>query len=146
MSPVNGDGALGYTMRDLNQRTGQVMDEIQKYQQPAYITKHGRFIAKIIPLEPAKVESAVHAAIAREMGQREGRLPSADDAGALVYTMRDLNQQTGQVVEEIGKHQRPAYITKHGRFIAKIVPLKPGEVESAVLTAIAHELGEQAER
>ena len=81
MCPVDDDGALGYTMRELNQRTGQVMGEILEHQRPAYITKHGRFIAKIVPLEPAKVESAVHAAIARDMGQRGGRLSSADDVG-----------------------------------------------------------------
>jgi prevent-host-death family protein len=146
MSPVNDDGAVGYTMRDLNQRTGQVMDEIQKHQQPAYITKHGRFIAKIVPLEPAKVESAVHAAIARDMGRHQGRLSSANDGAAQVYTMRDLNQRTGEVVEQIQKSRQPAYITKRGRFIAQIVPLEPGEVESTVLAAIARELGEQVER
>ncbi len=146
MCPVDDDGALSYTMRELNQRTGQVMGEILKHQRPAYITKHGRFIAKIVPLEPAKVESAVHAAIARDMGQRGGRLSSADDVGALVYTMHELNQRTGQVVEEIQKHRRPAYITKRGRFIAEIVPLEPGEIESAVLAAMAREIGEQAER
>ena len=73
MSSVNGDGALGYTMRDLNQRTGQVMDEIQKYQRPAYITRHGRFTATIRPLAPGPVESAVLAAMAREIGQQEER-------------------------------------------------------------------------
>ena len=73
MFPADGGRTLGYTMRDLNQRTGQVMDEIQKYQRPACITKHGRFIATITPLAPGQVESAVFAAMAREIGQREER-------------------------------------------------------------------------
>ncbi len=73
MSPVNGNGALGYTMRDLVQRPDQVMDEIRKHQRPAYITRHGRFLATIRPLAPGQVESAVLAAMAREIGQREGR-------------------------------------------------------------------------
>jgi prevent-host-death family protein len=146
MCPVDGNGALEYTMRELNQRTGQVMDEILKHQQPAYITKHGKFIAKIVPLDPGKVASAVHAAIARDIGERGERSSSADDAGALVYTMHELNQRTSLVVEEAQKHQRPAYLTRRGRFVAKVVPLEPGEIESAVLAAMAREIGQQAER
>ena len=126
-------------MGELNQRTGQVMDEIQKYERPAYITNYGRFIAKIIPIEPAKVQSAVNTAIARETEQDE-RLPGGREA--LVYTMRDLNQRTGKIMERIQEDQRPAYITKRGRLIAEVIPLEPGEIESAVLAAMARELGQ----
>jgi antitoxin (DNA-binding transcriptional repressor) of toxin-antitoxin stability system len=63
MSPVNGDRALVFTVRDLDHRTGQVMDEIEKYQRPAVITRHGRFIATIKPLAPGQVESPVLGAI-----------------------------------------------------------------------------------
>ena len=144
MSTVDKDEALVYAMGELNQRTGQVVDEIQKYERPAYITNYGRFVAKMIPLDPAKVESAVRAAIAGRTGQGKRRPPVGGEV--LVYTMRELNQRTGKIVEQIQKHQRPAYITKRGRLIAEIIPLEPGEIESAVLAAMAHEFGRQYER
>ena len=39
-----------------------------------------------------------------------------------IYTMRQLNQKTATVLEEIGKNG-PALITRLGRFVAKITPL-----------------------
>jgi antitoxin (DNA-binding transcriptional repressor) of toxin-antitoxin stability system len=137
----DGDRILGYTMRDLRLRTDQVIDEIQKHQLPAYVTKHGRFIAVIIPFEPAEVEAAVGAAIAQEVGSQEGPSAAVSDGGALVCTVHDLNQRTDQLLEQIRKHQRAMYITSRGRFIAQVTSLEPGEVESAVLTEMAQELG-----
>jgi antitoxin (DNA-binding transcriptional repressor) of toxin-antitoxin stability system len=65
---------------------------------------------------------------------------------APIYTMRDLNQQTARIMSEIGTSGRPAFITKHGRFIAVITPLAPGQVESRVLTAMAQEINEESGR
>ncbi len=58
----------------------------------------------------------------------------------LVYTMRDLNQNTARVITEIRETGKPAFITSYGRFIAIITPLEPGQVEQQALTAIAHGL------
>ena len=146
MSPVNGNGALGYTMGELTQRPGQVMDEIRKYQRPAYITRHGRFVATVTPLAPGQVESAVLAAMAREIGQEAERSFPAGGGRAVGYTMDDLTQRPGQVMDEIRKYQRPAYITRHGRFVATVTPLAPGQVESAVLAAMAREIGQRERR
>ena len=60
---------------------------------------------------------------------------------ALVYTMRELNQQTSRIMGLIEKTGKPAFITRHGRFIALITPLAPGQVESRALTAMAREIG-----
>jgi prevent-host-death family protein len=60
--------------------------------------------------------------------------------------VRDLNQRTGQVIDEIEKYQRPAVITRRGRFVATIMPLAPGQVESPVLGAMAREIGSRKER
>jgi antitoxin (DNA-binding transcriptional repressor) of toxin-antitoxin stability system len=65
-----------------------------------------------------------------------------DDAS--VYTMRDLNQQTARIMGEIERSGRPAFITKHGRFVAVITPLAPGQVESRVLAAMAQEINEES--
>jgi hypothetical protein len=73
MDPVNGDEALGYTIRDLIQRPEQVMDEIRKYHRLAYVTRHGRFVATITPIAPGRVESAVLPAMAREIGRQGAR-------------------------------------------------------------------------
>lgn len=65
---------------------------------------------------------------------------------AHVYSMRELNQHTARVLEEINTSGEPAAITKHGRFVALITPLADAQVESIVLRegAIADELHERA--
>jgi antitoxin (DNA-binding transcriptional repressor) of toxin-antitoxin stability system len=68
-----------------------------------------------------------------------------DDDEALVYTMRDLNQQTARIMGEIEKSGKPAFITRHGRFVAVITPLTPGQVESRVLTEMAREIVKQVQ-
>jgi antitoxin (DNA-binding transcriptional repressor) of toxin-antitoxin stability system len=70
MSRVEGDDALVFTMRDLNQQTARIMSEIEKTGQLAFITRHGRFVAMITPLAPCQVESRVLADMAREIGER----------------------------------------------------------------------------
>ncbi len=63
-----------------------------------------------------------------------------EDANTLVYTMRDLNQNTARVITEIRAAGKPAFITSYGRFIAIITPLEPGQVEQQTLTAIARSI------
>ena len=64
---------------------------------------------------------------------------------ALVYTMRDLNQQTARVMSEIEQAGKPAFITRRGRYVATIRPLIPGHVESRVLAEMAREMTRQVE-
>ena len=73
--------------------------------------------------------------------KKETELPQAEGDAALVYTMRDLNQQTARVMSEIEETGKPAFITRHGRFVAIIKPLPPGQVESRVLAEMAREIG-----
>jgi prevent-host-death family protein len=73
-------------------------------------------------------------------GTEPSVIPVGDD-DALVFTMRDLNQQTARIMNEIEKTGKPAFITKHGRFVAMITPLAPGQVESRVLAEMAREIG-----
>jgi prevent-host-death family protein len=56
-----------------------------------------------------------------------------------IYTMRELNQHTADVLKEINDDGRPAMITRRGRFIAMIVPLTGADVESKVIAAIINE-------
>ena len=69
--------------------------------------------------------------------------PQVDGGEALVYTMRDLNQQTARIMNEIEKTGKTAFITRHGRFVAVIKPLAPGQVESRVLAEMAREIGKR---
>jgi antitoxin (DNA-binding transcriptional repressor) of toxin-antitoxin stability system len=57
-----------------------------------------------------------------------------------IYTMRQLNQQTADVLKEINDQGSLAMITKRGRFIAMIVPLVGANIESAVVGAIVDEV------
>jgi antitoxin (DNA-binding transcriptional repressor) of toxin-antitoxin stability system len=63
---------LVFSMRDLNQQTARIMSEIERTGKTAFITKHGRFVATITPLEPGQIESRVLAEMAREIAKREG--------------------------------------------------------------------------
>ena len=56
-----------------------------------------------------------------------------NDANTFVYTMRDLNQNTARVMNEIRQAGKPAFITSYGRFIAIIQPLQPGQIEQRAL-------------
>jgi prevent-host-death family protein len=51
-----------------------------------------------------------------------------------VISMRDLNQHTSTVIDEINDHGCPTLVTKHGRFIALITPLAGRSIESIVLS------------
>lgn len=68
-----------------------------------------------------------------------------DDNEALVYTMRDLNQQTASIMSKIEKTGKPAFITRHGRFVAVIRPLSPGQAKSRILAEMAREVAQQAQ-
>ena len=67
-----------------------------------------------------------------------------EDANTLVYTMRDLNQNTARVMNEIREAGKPAFITSYGRFIAVIQPLEPGQIEQQALAAIARDIAPEA--
>jgi len=141
---VGDDEALVFTMRELNQQTASMMQEMERTGQPAIITNHGRFIATITLLAPGQVESRVLPEMARQAAKRPpaGTEPpnvrvGADDA--LVFTMRQLNQQTARIMKEIEKTRRPAIITKRSRFIAIIRPLAPGQVESVVFPEVVRQ-------
>jgi|GEM_PF-4981387 len=58
-----------------------------------------------------------------------------------VYTMSELAVNLARIIAEIEASGKPAFITRKGRFIAIIQPLKPGGVESRVLPVMARELG-----
>src|SRR5690348_7556805 len=57
-----------------------------------------------------------------------------------IYTMRQLNQQTAEVLQEINEDGHYAMVTKRGRFIAMIVPLVGKDIESTVIGAIVNEV------
>jgi hypothetical protein len=64
----------------------------------------------------------------------------ADSDDPLVYTMHDLAKQARSIMSEIEKTGQPAFITWHGRFVAIITPLPPGQIESEALGEMAREL------
>ncbi|MGH3817194.1 MAG: hypothetical protein ACRDRE_05415 [Pseudonocardiaceae bacterium] len=71
---------------------------------------------------------------------------SVELSEAKIYTMRELNQNTAQVIEEINCSGKPAAVTKHGRFVALITPLLGTQIESLVLShgRLADELQRRA--
>lgn len=61
---------------------------------------------------------------------QESQSPRRVEGEVLVYTMDDLEQQTARVLGEIERTGKPAFITKHGHYIATITPLAPGQTEA----------------
>jgi len=68
-SSLDEDEALVYTMEDLLRQAARVMREIEKAGKRAFITRRGRFVAIIEPLEPGHLESQALAEMAREVGK-----------------------------------------------------------------------------
>ena len=68
-SSLDGDEALVYTMEDLLHQVARVMREIEKAGKRAFITRRGRFVAIIEPLEPGHIESRALAEMAREVAE-----------------------------------------------------------------------------
>ncbi|WP_331736595.1 hypothetical protein OG426_54885 (plasmid) [Streptomyces canus] len=75
---------MTYTMAQLNQRTAEVVDEINKTGRPALITKYGRIVAAVHPLEGARIESLLISApdITKRIPEEGSSEPGADAAGA----------------------------------------------------------------
>jgi antitoxin (DNA-binding transcriptional repressor) of toxin-antitoxin stability system len=62
---------------------------------------------------------------------------------ALIYTVRELARQATRIISEIENSGKPAFITRYGRFIATIMPLAPGQVESQALPEMARQLAKR---
>ncbi|MFF3208428.1 type II toxin-antitoxin system Phd/YefM family antitoxin [Streptomyces sp. NPDC002962] len=56
-----------------------------------------------------------------------------------VVTMRELSNNASQIVREVNEQDRPAVVTKHGRYVAVIQPLTNAQVESVALRSLARE-------
>jgi antitoxin (DNA-binding transcriptional repressor) of toxin-antitoxin stability system len=137
---VNADKPDVYTMRQLNQRTALVIDQVTK-KGPALITRLGRFVALITPLEP-NLESRVLSQLAREIGQPETETSAqVRERKPEVYSIRQLGQQTAFIIEQTEKNG-PALITRNGHFVVMISPLR-GDVEARVLSEMAREIGQR---
>ena len=76
---------------------------------------------------------------------QESRSAWDEDHEPLIYTMRDLNQQTARIMGEIEQTRKPAFITRHGRVVATIRPVMPGHIESRVLNEMAREMTREVE-
>ena len=70
MREVNLASARIVTVRELTRATAEVLRSVNESGEPAVVTRHGRFVAVISPLEGARLE--VYA-----MGRLAERLPDA---------------------------------------------------------------------
>jgi len=52
---------------------------------------------------------------------------------ARVVSMRELNQLTSAVIDELNRDGKQAVVTKHGLFVALLTPLAGHHIESVVL-------------
>jgi antitoxin (DNA-binding transcriptional repressor) of toxin-antitoxin stability system len=70
-----------YSVTQLNQHTAQVLEEINKSGRAAVVTKRGKFVALIKPLESLDIESVVlsEGPLADEFAEYERHEPKAGE-------------------------------------------------------------------
>ena len=68
----------------------------------------------------------------------DGSLPLdlSDDAETIVVTMTRLNRESARVVDEV-VDDRLAIVSRHGRFVAAIVPLDRGSAEDRLFGRVS---------
>ncbi|MBE1586730.1 hypothetical protein ACFPOI_51215 [Nonomuraea angiospora] len=71
--------------------------------------------------------------------------PPAGREDVRIYKMRDLNQRTAEVIQEINDSGKPAIITRHGRFVALISPLLNKGLEGELIARYLEREGIEAE-
>ena len=147
---VGDDDALVVAMRELNQQTAHTIKDIERTGKPAVLTNHGRIVAVITPVAPGQLERRVLPEMARQAAKRPpaGTEPPrvrVGDDDALVFTLRELNQQTARIISKIEKTGKPAVLTRHGRIVAVITPVAPGQVESRVLPEMARQAAKRGQ-
>lgn len=64
-------------------------------------------------------------------------------AEAKIYTMRQLNQDTGGVLREIAEEGQPAFVTRMGRFVAQISPVPASSFEARSLSLLLEQADAQ---
>lgn len=137
----NGDKPGIYTMRQLNQKTADVIGQIVESGRPALISRLGRFVARITPIQP-DIEERVLSEMALGIGKQEpSASPQVNNDKPEIYTVHKLGRDTAFVIEQVQKNG-PALITRNRHFVAMIAPLS-GEVESSVLAAMARDIGKR---
>lgn len=80
------------TMRELSQRTAQVINEINESGRPAMLTRHGRFLAVIYPLAHQRIESFVLSRLDELVGTRGFDAATAEEEG---LTTEEARAQLG---------------------------------------------------
>lgn len=102
-----------YALRDLAQRTAEILQEIRDSGQVAFVTKHGRFLAAITPLADGEAEVAALAAAARRLdgipGAREDAMRNLERARAgETIPLDDLgcSDEAEALLDEDGRRER----------------------------------------
>ncbi|MGK5630642.1 type II toxin-antitoxin system Phd/YefM family antitoxin [Streptomyces sp. URMC 123] len=63
MTKISLSDARIVTMRELSQRTSQVIQDVCQSGQPALITRHGKFLAAIAPVGDITVDAAIQSLV-----------------------------------------------------------------------------------
>ncbi|MFF9690986.1 hypothetical protein [Streptomyces sp. NPDC014623] len=71
-------------------------------------------------------------------------MPDISLGNARIVTMRELANSASQIMRELNESNRPAVVTKHGKFVAVIQPLAGAQVEAISLTNLAVSLADDA--
>lgn len=152
------------TMRELTLRTGAVIERLRAEGVPRVVVKHGRFQAALWPLPPGVEADLLSAAvesgdlslqgstggaraqdlIARSSGAAGGEDQSGPGPAVTTAqrpnqtfataTMSQLSQQPSTVISRVRDGER-LIVTRHGRFVAILVPLPPN-LESQLLASV----------
>jgi prevent-host-death family protein len=92
------------TMRELSQRTAQVIAEVNETDSPALVTRHGRFQALIWPLANKNVESLVLTHLSEIVSGLEGF--DKNQSEAAVVSTEEAAKMLERSAKEAPKHSR----------------------------------------
>lgn len=94
------DEARIVTMRELSQKTSDVMEEVVQSGKPAVITRHGRFLAVLSPIQQEKVESFLLANLDEFLGIENY---SAEETEAQGITTREVALESEVSVDDLSE-------------------------------------------
>lgn len=112
--------------QDREMAIGQLQRELDELRRQLADAQHR---AEVAQAQADRVTAEMRAIVRAEGSERP------------IYTLRDLNKQTVRIMSEIEKSGMPTFITSNGRFVAIIMSLESGQVETRVLAELAREIG-----
>lgn len=131
-----------FSLRELNQHTGPVIDALRKSGQAAVLSRHNRVGWEMRPISEEE-DSRIRAKQKREHLRGLGYAVEEDgvEQDYREISEKELNQQTSQVVAQMRAEGKPVFITRHGVLKTVMFPLSDEDAEKMRQQQMQERLG-----